>query len=518
MRNFKLFLSYLTVVGLLFTSCSKDNDEIMSDPNSKTTVSFGAVLNDLVQNKSALKQQMEIPSCSDDSPAYVDVVLSGTSNVGSATDPLRVSVNPNPADYDGDGVDEYFTDEHADLELEAGPYTLEWFVVRNADLDIIWVAPVSGGELANFVDNPLPMDFNLGDGVKKYVDVEVLCFDDREVNRYGYLFFDLHATEAFEFCFFANYCNDNGRHFPAAYALSVWLGNDATGTPIYSDETNFVGINDEGDYYATPFCIALPDLAQYGDDEDYLYYEVTLIDSEAYGEVASQTITGSLSRNDIEANFNGADGVDYEHLRFGCDDDGDGDNGDGDNGEAPDADGDGVPDATDNCPVTPNPEQLDSDEDGIGDACDECPAEAGPASNNGCPVPDPGTECVDQTQDVLVFSQIVDVADFPVGVDPFYNLEVNGEEVGIITFTLDTAGDTFVATVNMDDASEENNFTEYVITSWELTLPEFSTEAICQSNISETEFEVVYNRSDIEDANYPLEVSFIANYEVSMQQ
>jgi hypothetical protein len=39
----------------------------------------------------------------------------------------------------------------------------------------------------------------------------------------------------------------------------------------------------------------------------------------------------------------------------------------------PDADGDGVPDATDNCPTTSNPGQEDVDGDGVGDACDNCP-------------------------------------------------------------------------------------------------------------------------------------------------
>src|SRR5206468_2418741 len=38
----------------------------------------------------------------------------------------------------------------------------------------------------------------------------------------------------------------------------------------------------------------------------------------------------------------------------------------------PDADGDGVCDASDNCPADPNPDQQDADGDGVGDACDPC--------------------------------------------------------------------------------------------------------------------------------------------------
>lgn len=41
-----------------------------------------------------------------------------------------------------------------------------------------------------------------------------------------------------------------------------------------------------------------------------------------------------------------------------------------------DADGDGVADAIDNCPLNANPDQADSDADGVGDVCDPCSAGA----------------------------------------------------------------------------------------------------------------------------------------------
>jgi hypothetical protein len=41
-----------------------------------------------------------------------------------------------------------------------------------------------------------------------------------------------------------------------------------------------------------------------------------------------------------------------------------------------DADGDGVPDASDNCPSVSNPGQADGDGDGVGDVCDNCPSTA----------------------------------------------------------------------------------------------------------------------------------------------
>ncbi|HEY3356899.1 MAG TPA: thrombospondin type 3 repeat-containing protein [Polyangia bacterium] len=53
-------------------------------------------------------------------------------------------------------------------------------------------------------------------------------------------------------------------------------------------------------------------------------------------------------------------------------------------GSADDLDGDGFPNATDNCPTVANPDQADTDGDGIGDACDACPLTPNP---DGAPCP-----------------------------------------------------------------------------------------------------------------------------------
>ncbi|NJY62994.1 hypothetical protein HC174_09505 [Salinimicrobium sp. CDJ15-81-2] len=378
MKKIKIYLSFIAVFALLFTSCSKDENSNTTN-SDKATLTFGAIVADLAA-KSTEKQSAigDMPACSDDTPAYVEIVLMQGDNevVGTAAEPYRVDLVPN----------QIFTQEDEALELVPGNYSLNHFSVYDADGDLLWLAP-RGGDLAAFVDNSLPIAIDLGAGVKKYVDVSVLCYDDRDVNLYGYQFFELDINEAFEFCFFANYCTPEGRHYPARYSVDISID----GTTLYEGVINNTDRNDDGDLYAEALCFALPNLEAYEDNEEYIDYTLTLLDwteeDDAYGDVEQTVITGSLSRTEIMANFDGDDDVEYEHFRFGCGDD------DQEPGDS-DSDGDGVLDGDDNCPNEAGPasnngcpeEPVDSDGDGVLDGDDDCPNEAGPVSNNGCPV------------------------------------------------------------------------------------------------------------------------------------
>lgn len=528
MKKSNRYIGLIVMLALLVTSCSKDEQAPASD-SEMGTLSFNALVQDLT-NKATAKQVVgddEIPACSEDEAAYVEIVLTqgDVEIVGTESDPYRVDLV----------AGEVFTKEDAELELVPGSYTLGHFSVYNSDGDLLWVAPRAGSALAEFVDTTLPININLGAGVKKYVDVPVLCYDDRDTNEYGYQFFELDATEMFEFCFFANYCSMDGRHYPARIAVEV----EINGTVVFTGEST-VGTDNNGDFFAEPVCFSVPDLSDYDLNEEYVDYTVTLLDWDGnYGQVSADDITGSLSRAEIMANFSGDDEVEYEHLRFGCADDGE-EPLDTDNDgvidaidecpgtmagvdvdevgcpvEETDSDGDGVVDGTDNCPDTPTGVEvdaqgcpIDSDNDDVPDYLDECVNEAGPASNDGCPVVT--TECIPAPAagcETLQFAQTVDVAAFPVGTNPFYPLFVGEQEVGVITFALAAGGD-FTMTVAVD------LFEGWTATDVEVSLPDFVNTEICVQDLNENDFEVVYEVDPSEwpeGLNYPLDVEFAAN-------
>lgn len=366
MKHFKNYLACLTVFALMFTSCSKDESARDLPKVDFAELTLGASLTDFKSNG-----KQSIPDCAESDPAFALVSFSYGDVV---EENVEIEIL-----QDGDGLFTAYNDL-LEIPVPAGQdfvqVTLNDFRVFDVGNNLIWAAPKKNSDFAVHVRQAVGEDFviNLRAGSKNYTDVEVLCFDNREVNRYGYQFFDIIPTQLQPLCFFANYCptGPNGRDRVADYVLNLY---HFTGTPeespdtsgeayiemyvneILSPEQGFEG----GVYFADPVCTPIPVL---GNDE-YIYYEATLVAwPNNYPAPGNFVMSGYLSQDDIDVLL-GADEatVDYVHLKFNCD------------GQTPgdDDDGDGVLNDDDNCPNEYNPDQENRDEDGFGDACDLCP-------------------------------------------------------------------------------------------------------------------------------------------------
>ncbi len=320
MKRLKILPGIILASLLLLYSCSKE--EGLNDvSNEQATLSFNALFNDVI-SKTKNRQSSDAPQCTSGTPAFVDVVLSydGFYVVGDKDNPERIPLNPNATDPDNDGIVEYFTEESSSLELSPGTYSLEYFTVLDENGSILWIAPIDDGApggLDDLMNDALPLEINLGAGVKKYVDVEVICFDDRVVNEYGYLFFDLDTVEVIEFCIFGNYCDETGRHAEfVQYSVNVWKYGDLVfpkGEVLYENLVNPVVVTDYEDYAETaaePLCISLPD----GPGFDEYYIEITMITPGNGNELIR---SGLISDADVRALFNGDDEVEYYHFREG---------------------------------------------------------------------------------------------------------------------------------------------------------------------------------------------------------
>ncbi len=386
MKKLKNYMGILAIFALLFTSCSTEETSVANPADDTSAIlEFGAVLNNLA-NRAASDTKNHfaaIPDCSAEEPAMAEITFSVD---GGASQTIMVDIL-----NDSDG---YFTayDEALKIAIASGgsvSVELQGFMVYDSGDNLIWVAPSDlndPGLFDGYVDNALPFSTTVYSGTKPYIDVEVLCFDRRMVNEYGYPFFDLVPGKLYPLCFFANYCTEAGRHFVGNYSVELTYiqGN----IQLYSSSTPVTGQRTNGEYFADPVCLVVPESPYDNMDTPYLSYTITPLDWNAtYGDIDNTPLTTVLlSGNDVLDLLN-ADGTtnEYIHILIGCE-------------EIPgcipgvptegDRDGDCIPDNDDNCPDTFNPDQADGDGDGVGDVCDLCPDRFG-SEANGCPQNEP---------------------------------------------------------------------------------------------------------------------------------
>ena len=365
----ELFKIFMILMIVFASGCSRHDDSGI-DTSGIATLTLDAVFNDIAASSGEVKRILK-SSCSDSSPAYVAVVLSGTTNIGTLDKPMLIPVGPDPK---GKNKSTQFANGDAtELELEPGSYSLDYFAVYDGDpaeaeTSLLWVAPTKEGAFGSSVERPLPLKINLGAGATKALNVHVLCFDRQFDDRYTG--FAISPVRVIDVCFFADYCSPAGRHHTADYTLNMWLGDSDQGELLYSNESPETGRNEDGDFYAKPLClnVAAP-VNDMNDSDVYLYYELVLNSwEENYGTVGAATISGQLTSNEVNQYATGEGKLDFINFKFSCDS----------TSQLVDIDGDGVADSIDNCPEISNGDQEDSDEDGIGNLCDNCPQISNP--------------------------------------------------------------------------------------------------------------------------------------------
>ncbi|SFF59901.1 MULTISPECIES: hypothetical protein [Salegentibacter] len=332
----KIIRFSLGIILILFcvVSCTKEEvGKELEESHAVGKLSFGSVLSDLANrnqlNKQTSSDSYDIPQCSNENPLFVRVAIKVKDESGnwvwyknSHQDKIEIQVNPNGTDLDNDGnLDAWFTQESADLELEEGEYSIEYFAVATAagndEADIIYMAPrIPNGDLDytqsiqyhNFVDNPLPIQVKIRPGVKYYQPVEVLCYEEHYAFAFGYLFFDFNTTNLIYLCTYGNVCDEDQRHMPAQFKMKVWKdSNEADLLVVAQNERKTFSDENGTHYYADALCFPLPEIEEY-------YAKIWLVE----GETETLIREGSFDAEDLANVYQEEQQHYYYHFREAC--------------------------------------------------------------------------------------------------------------------------------------------------------------------------------------------------------
>jgi hypothetical protein len=104
--------------------------------------------------------------------------------------------------------------------LDAGHYQLEQFLILGADNNVIYAAPIEGSMVAELVEHPLPLLFDIRADEVTYVIPEVIAMSDLSPEDFGYLSFGFEIVETFDFDISASIADD-ATHDVVDYTLEI---------------------------------------------------------------------------------------------------------------------------------------------------------------------------------------------------------------------------------------------------------------------------------------------------------
>lgn len=165
-------------------------------------------------------------------------------------------------------------------------YTLNNFILYNdsgtendmSDDSIVMATPIMGSDFSEYVSNPVSFTFNVGEFTKIEVPVEVLCFEDKYYEKFGFNWFSITEIIVREQCFFGDFCVKH----PIDY-IGSYYENQETGLQIdmpalfkihvYKDgvevpNSPFTNVNEESNWgVGSPVCIQYPDILNINNEE-----------------------------------------------------------------------------------------------------------------------------------------------------------------------------------------------------------------------------------------------------------
>ncbi len=138
------------------------------------------------------------------------------------------------------------------LELPAGGFTLEEFMLVDANGVVRWATPREGSEMARLVRQPPPVPFEVIPYQTTSLDIQVVRTEDHPPSDFGYVHFDIGFVDAF--ClkvFFSTRCTDSlyadndSLAYPMGPELPVYLPmlKIRSGNRVLLNEPLYPGIN-----------------------------------------------------------------------------------------------------------------------------------------------------------------------------------------------------------------------------------------------------------------------------------
>lgn len=261
----RIIFSLITVTAILFTGCQKDLPEVKDTEKQDVTFNIG-------QSLKGLKN--DYMDCSLEAD-YALIVLNDDYD-----NPIML-----PVFY----VDEVMYTQA--IKLSPGSYTLnEFMLYQEAGLpesthdDVLLSAtPHTGGDYAQYVDNPLSFDFTVEAFTKKEIPVSILCYEPKEYEAFGFTWFRVDTKDLEEGLFFGDFCTDEFMAYtgsiygdypkvdmPAIFQIVLRYDADGDGT----FETTVGTYNNEDGYVNGEWTASVPPLSiKYVDhpDQDDFY-------------------------------------------------------------------------------------------------------------------------------------------------------------------------------------------------------------------------------------------------------